>query len=45
MEHTTTVFGRFRFDQRGMQVGKTVSVLGYPHGWREVLWPLELATI
>ncbi|NIR30815.1 MAG: ABC transporter substrate-binding protein [Gammaproteobacteria bacterium] len=42
---TTTVFGRYRLDARGVQVGKTVPVVGYRHGLREVLWPQPLATV
>ncbi|NIR28980.1 MAG: ABC transporter substrate-binding protein [Gammaproteobacteria bacterium] len=40
-----TVFGRYRLDARGIQVGKTVPVVGYRQGLREVLWPLHLATV
>ncbi len=42
---TTTVFGRFKVDGDGRQVGKTVPVVGYRRGLREVLWPPELATL
>ncbi len=40
---TATVFGRYKLDARGIQVGKTVPVVGYRHGLRDVLWPHELA--
>lgn len=42
---TTTPFGGYRLDERGVQVGKTVPVVGYRHGLREVVWPPELATV
>lgn len=42
---TETVFGRYRLDARGVQVGKIVPVIGYRHGLREVLWPPRLATV
>ena len=40
---TMTVFGRYHLDERGVQAGKTVPVVGYRNGLREVLWPPELA--
>jgi hypothetical protein len=40
---TTTVFGDYRLDERGVQVGKTVPVIGYRRGLRETLWPQDIA--
>jgi ABC-type branched-subunit amino acid transport system substrate-binding protein len=34
---TSTVFGPYRLDERGMQVGKEVPVVRYRHGLREVV--------
>lgn len=42
---TDTIFGPFRLDQRGVQVGKNVPVVGYRNGLRETLWPPEIATV
>jgi hypothetical protein len=42
---TTTMFGPFRLDDRGVQVGKTVPVVGYRQGLRETVWPAEVATV
>jgi len=41
---TETVFGPYRLDERGVQVAKTVPVVTYRNGLREVVWPSELAT-
>ncbi len=40
----TTVFGRYRWDEQGVRVGRRVPFIGYWNGLREVIWPLELAT-
>ncbi|MDZ7801723.1 MAG: amino acid ABC transporter substrate-binding protein [Trueperaceae bacterium] len=42
---TTTVFGDFRLDERGVQVGKTVPVIGYRQGLRTTLWPERLTAV
>lgn len=39
---TATIYGDFRLDDRGVQVGKTVPVIGYRQGLRETLWPPHL---
>ena len=42
---TETIFGPFRLDERGIQVGKNVPVVGYRQGLRETLWPPEIASV
>lgn len=42
---TETIFGPFRLDDRGIQAGKDVPVVGYRQGLRETLWPPEIASV
>ncbi len=40
----TTVFGRYRWDEQGVRVGKRARFIGYWNDLREVFWPPEQAT-